>query len=501
MQARRLQVGKRRGRHLAEAEDVVRHAVGVGAVELRRAHGLAGDRVAHDVQRAGDARFRKVIQVGLRIDDLPCLDEDVVVPVLENIALYTQDTAERRVTAVVLPPSALQVAAADEEVTGGRRGDAERVLESLGQERIIILQEKFLTAEEEAAGGDLRHRMVVVEAELAIRARMLVDVIVGKRVEPVSLVRALVVVVRSEIELVEGRVERPHAAGGIGDRERLAVDIVKKASRERRRRARAGQTRRIRAGCACAVVAIALQDCLIVLVMEEQRRVTLVVREIAAHGDACVVGIAIMTDIAGHGELLRVGGGACPDDIGKTVALIVVESAVVVFELQALEVLPHDEIDHARHRVGAIDRRRAAGQNFHPLDQRGGNFIDVRRVERGAPGRQPPAVDEHQGALRAEVSQIDRRRAGCAVGDVAAEIGEDLRQVIEQILDVGYALELDVGRGDLRHRACAGDVRRHDTRARDLRRGQRHHRRRLRVGDGDCCHRHTGAERPGQSQR
>ena len=219
MQARRLQVGKRRGRHLAEAEDVVGHAVGVAAVELRRAHGLAGGRVGDDVQRAGDARFRKVIQVGLRIDDLPCLDEDVVVPVLENNALYTQDTAERRVTAVVLPPSALQVAAADEEVTGGRRGDAERVLESLGQERIIILQEKFLTAEEEAAGRDLRHGMVVVEAELAICACMLVDVIVGKRIEPVSLVGALIVVVRREVELVECRVERPHPAGGIGDRE------------------------------------------------------------------------------------------------------------------------------------------------------------------------------------------------------------------------------------------------------------------------------------------
>src|SRR5207245_3688655 len=70
-------------------------------------------------------------------------------------------------------------------------------------------------AEEDAAGGELRHRMVVVELELRIRADFRGDVQVGKRAERVLLRRTAVVVVRSEVELVRGVDERPRIAGGI----------------------------------------------------------------------------------------------------------------------------------------------------------------------------------------------------------------------------------------------------------------------------------------------
>src|SRR5690606_14161027 len=43
----------------------------------------------------------------------------------------------------------------------------------------------------------------------------------------------------------------------------------------------------------------------------------------------------------------------------------------------AFEVIAHDEVDHARDGVGAVYRRRTAGDDFGTLDQRGGNGVEI----------------------------------------------------------------------------------------------------------------------------
>ena len=53
------------------------------------------------------------------------------------------------------------------------------------------------------------------------------------------------------------------------------------------------------------------------------------------------------------------------------------------------------------------------------------------------------AVDQHQGAVRAEAAKVDRGGAGGAVGEVAALAGEGLRQRVDQILGAGRALQPD----------------------------------------------------------
>ena len=53
------------------------------------------------------------------------------------------------------------------------------------------------------------------------------------------------------------------------------------------------------------------------------------------------------------------------------------------------------------------------------------------------------AVDQHQGAGAAEAAEVDGGGAGGAVGLELAEVGEGLRQVVDQVFDVGRALQLD----------------------------------------------------------
>ena len=68
--------------------------------------------------------------------------------------------------------------------------------------------------------------------------------------------------------------------------------------------------------------------------------------------------------------------------------------AELVIELDALEVVRHQEIDHPGHSVGPVSRRGAAGQYLDTLDQRAGDLVDV-----GADSR-PEAVSRSEGAGR-----------------------------------------------------------------------------------------------------
>ncbi len=151
--------------------------------------------------------------------------------------------------------------------------------------------------------------------------------------------------------------------------------------------------------------------------------------------------------------------------------LVIVEAAVDV-DLEALEAVVHDEVHDPRDRIGAIDGRCAAGQQFHPLDQRRRDLVQVGRIGVGTGTRaawgQTPAIDEHQVAGRTEVPQVHVGRPGCAVGARCPLAGIDLGQLIEQILGLGVTVELDVLRVQGGDRAGAFDVHLRNARAGDF---------------------------------
>ncbi len=274
-----------------------------------------------------------------------------------------------------------------------------------------------------------------------------------KRAEGVALRRTAEVVQRTEVVLVGGGHVRAGVAGRVSHgalarvgEEAARVAGARTAAVEGVARAEAVQ----RAG---GEVALRLQQRVFLLVADEDHGIALAVGEVAAHQQVDVLDLGVGALVAGHREVAavcRVGG--------RTAVLLVVVELVVAFDLNALEVVVHDEVDHAGHGVRAVDGRCAAGQDFDALDQRGRDLVQVGRGVAWGACRQAAAVDQHQGAAGAEVTQVDGRGAGGAVRDLAALVGERLGQVVDQAFDGTHAFELDVLGADHGHRAHAFQV-------------------------------------------
>ena len=148
------------------------------------------------------------------------------------------------------------------------------------------------------------------------------------------------------------------------------------------------------------------------------------------------------------------------------------------------------EVHHARHGVRAVDRGRAAGFHFDAVHQLSRDHVDVGA---GAAGSriaipQAVAVDQHQRALGVEAAQVHRRGAVRTVGHVRTLVREDLRQLIEHVLDAGRAHFLNFERRDEGHRADGGFIRNSDARTRHHHFAERRvgGRRRRGLGVGDA---------------
>ena len=75
--------------------------------------------------------------------------------------------------------------------------------------------------------------------------------------------------------------------------------------------------------------------------------------------------------------------------------------------LDAREIAAGDEVDHARHRVGAVGHRRAAGQRVDALDQRQRNVVEVDAADR-ARGNDALAVEQDEVAEIAEAAKVGK---------------------------------------------------------------------------------------------
>src|SRR5207253_5713693 len=101
------------------------------------------------------------------------------------------------------------------------------------------------------------------------------------------------------------------------------------------------------------------------------------------------------------------------------------------------------------------------------------------------------AVDKDQRAGSAQAAQVHRGRSGGAVGEHVPLTGENLRHVVEQVLDRYRMLECDVCGSDDADRAGTLQVRRHrKTRARTVSFSI------LSAGGGATCAKTDGADSP-----
>ena len=152
-------------------------------------------------------------------------------------------------------------------------------------------------------------------------------------------------------------------------------------------------------------------------------------------------------------------------------AAAVLGVADAVIDGGAVGLLLQDEVDHARHRVGTVDRGGAAAQDFHAVDQRGRQVGDVGEIAVAVVGLRvvgdAPAVDQHQRVVGAESAQVDGLRAGReTVGAlVVVERTEVLGERGHHVRHVGETVPGDVLGGDRGDRRGPFDLRTRNARA------------------------------------
>ena len=499
LEARRLEVGERVGGHPVQREDVVGHAVRIVAAGLRRAADRP-IRTADDVEGAGQAGHREVIEIGLGEVRPAILIVDVIGPGRIDLALDADDRAILDVLQIVTATAAFNVAPQDleeaaivgraghriREQEGGiagladRRaiGRAEEVIRGASDRQLLRGKQRIVAIDAErvaevARAGDLGDRAVVHEHELEIGTDALGDFIVGEEAGGVTLVRPLIIVQRAEIVRRRAGDERAVVADLIGvgrARER------EEGSVRRRRRATAGEqvhaaragagidlSRRARAEVAGAVVAAGLEHRVDLAVARISGDVAAAVREARAEGERRIPGPAV-GDVAGRKA--EVARAERVRDIRPSAVVVLVEG-ILRIEAEAFEIRVEDEVDDAGHGIGAIHRRGAAGQHVDAIDERRRDHVDVG----GGGGRvtrdETATVDQHEVTLGAEAAKVDRRRAGGAVRHRGALAREDLRQRVDQVLGASRAGQVDVLAVDDRDRAGAIEVRLRNARAGD----------------------------------
>ena len=176
-------------------------------------------------------------------------------------------------------------------------------------------------------------------------------------------------------------------------------------------------------------------------------------------------GQSVVLGVAHRGDQVApsVGEGGAEGHVGGELGIVALGGvAVLHVGADAFELLHRDEVDHAGHGVGAIDRRGPAGDHVHAGQDRFRDQVDVDiagNVRRG----QAPAVQQDEVPVGAQAVQVHR---GVAAGALAA-VGRRARRgelgcLVQHVLHIHRAALLDRldGGGDdraRRHVVLAGD--------------------------------------------
>ncbi|MNM69335.1 hypothetical protein D3C81_809270 [compost metagenome] len=214
---------------------------------------------------------------------------------------------------------------------------------------------------------------------------------------------------RARVELVGQRIPHAARARGFGDAgvaagrgalgARIVAGLVEDKEGPRVHHARLAAHAHAHVGNEIGIVHIKIRGTLLVRIGQGDA-----VALVDIHGSVDVVAVAgqVAQAIQQAGLALAIGFHA-----GRKLA--------VGARFQPLVRLLGDDVDHARHGVGAIHGRRAIREDFHALDGGGGNRVDIDEhgleAGRGTIERQAAAVEQHQGALRAHAAQIGLRAA------------------------------------------------------------------------------------------
>src|SRR5205085_8228155 len=112
---------------------------------------------------------------------------------------------------------------------------------------------------------------------------------------------------------------------------------------------------------------------------------------------------AIVREVAARGQR---------DELDAAVALL--GDAALAAQTDAVIVAAEHEVHHAGDGVRTVDRRAAARDHVDALDEVARDGVDVDQIVAGAGGDVAAAVDQHQGAGRAETAKIEDVEAGGA---------------------------------------------------------------------------------------
>ena len=104
------------------------------------------------------------------------------------------------------------------------------------------------------------------------------------------------------------------------------------------------------------------------------------VAQVFAQDDRHVGQLAVGRGVVGH--LIALVGD---QPLEAAVVVVVLVLAELIIDLDALEIVDQDEVDHAGDRVRAVGHRGAAGQHVDALEQGAGYLVDV-LVAGPAPG-------------------------------------------------------------------------------------------------------------------
>ena len=120
---------------------------------------------------------------------------------------------------------------------------------------------------------------------------------------------------------------------------------------------------------------------------------------------------AFLLDVFGsEADRGAVVGPAAHHVVLRAVAIALAVLAPVEAGADAFDVAAGDDVDHAGHRIGPVDGRCAILEHFHAFDGGGGQGGNVLQAAGGH--AHALAVDQHEGALRAQPAHVHEAAAG-----------------------------------------------------------------------------------------
>ncbi len=407
------------GRGVARDPDADRRAAGVEHARAER----VGDVQLVELTGGPDPRLADPVVVGHLV--LPVLEHP---PRLGDAAGDAQDEpAGRDLVDVVARAELGEPPPVIEDVAAQRVVDAELADRGFGIEPD---RRQLAIAGAVHVRGLEQHRGVFVDPVTGGRERA----VAGRRRVQVILRRVVVEVARRDevgpaavavgLARARGAPGRDHAAGA--DRRR----VEPAAGRRQRLVARHRLAREVVAVLELREPAIAGEHRRVVLVAGREHEIAVPVLRREAADDAGVV-LDTVAVLRGAGQQRDVG---------------------------AVELRAGDDVDHAPDGVGAVQHRRAVLQDLDALDHGERDGRDVgRRVGARAAVDHAAAVDQDEGARRAQAAQVDPRRAvaaGVDLGVGAVGLGG---QRLQDVAEGRAARRGEIGAGHDRDRRPAGE--------------------------------------------